>query len=156
MELQLSMFDALREETLLEKSLLGGSGFAGGCVRITAAAETMTKENFVSYLRQEFGIGGRSVPGGFFDHNSTGCTVRLWKQEDVEKVNWNLVAETYLGMIARGTFPDAKSQETLTALREEYGTLPQPVPRCRYPFLAETRKRVAAEKAAGITRQALI
>lgn len=128
------MFDIVREETLLEKSLKRGSGFEGGTVRIMAAAMTMDKARFTDYLRKEFGIGGCSIEGGFFDHNNAGCEIRLWKQEHVDKYKWSVIADTYLGMIAVGSFPDEKTTEKLDAIRSEFGSIPEPIPRFQYPY----------------------
>lgn len=144
MEIQISMFDIIQpEQTRLEKCLMRGSGFAGGVVRIIAAAENYERERFAEYLRKEFGIGGHSIEGGFADYNSSGYSIRMWRQEQVEKVNWLKVADTYYRLIASGRLPDQeKDKQEIERIRNKFGRLPEPTARCRYPFLEKHNDEV--------------
>jgi len=159
MEVQISIFDIIQpEETRLEKCLMQGSGFAGGVVRIIAAAENYGRDQFADYLKKEFGIGGHSIEGGFADHDGSGYSIRMWRQEQVEKVNWKQVADTYYRLIASGRLPaDEKDILEIERIRRKYGRLPEPTARCHYPFMEKHNDEIEAWKAAGCPeRQVLV
>ena len=139
MEIQISIFDMMpREQTRLEKCLMRGSGFAGGVVRIIAAAENYQRDRFAEYLRKEFGIGGHSIDGGFADYDGKGYSIRMWRQEQVDRVNWLKVADVYYQLIASGQLPkEEKDIRELERIRNKYGRLPEPTPRCHYPYLEQ-------------------
>lgn len=132
MNVQMNMFDMLtEEETPLEKCLKHGSGYEGGQVRILAAAESMVKDEFAAWLKEEFGTGGHSEGGMFFDYSPKGCVIRKYKDHFEKHFTWAEVAACYYKMIAKGIFPDQKSQERLRKIRETYvGT---PAPRMKFP-----------------------
>ena len=126
MNYQISVFDLITEETPLEKCLKRGSGYAGGQVRIMAAAESMVRNEFVSWLKEEFGIGGNSVENGFMDYSPKGIVIRKWRSDEESRFTWTQVAQCYYEMIAKGAFPDEKSLNELREIRKHYAGTPSP------------------------------
>ena len=108
-EFQISMFDLLDEDEdlrILRDSLLRGSNFVGGRVRIYAASKVLDDKLFPVFLKDEFGIGGHSIDNGFIDFGSKGITV--WKNHftDRKDYTWKQIAREYRRLISIGEYPE--------------------------------------------------
>ena len=120
MEHQISFFD---EEPLswFEKNLQCGSGFQDGKIRLYIAALTMDLTDFTKYCKQEYGIGGWSIDGGFLDHNSKGIRLKLWKSDDEENYDWTYVAKGIKKLISIDKYLTDKEKETIRHIQEHTG-----------------------------------
>lgn len=121
---QLTMFDLLdvtkeksREEQLIEKQLLRGSGFADGKYRIYEKYFTdPTIKEYASFLKHEYGIGGYSYGGESQDHNGSGIRMEWEDREHPENniridLKWNEVAERIADLIDEDKYLTAKEKE---------------------------------------------
>ena len=110
--IQLSFFDAdlSEEEMRLREILKRGSGYEDGCLRIYAAERLLDADRFVTFLADEFNVGGHSVTlegfRGFCDYNGRGMVVREWKSNREWKYTWKRIARIYMDMISMGEFPE--------------------------------------------------
>lgn len=131
MEYQISFFD---EEPLtwLQQGLIKGSNFAGGKIRIYAAALNMPINKFEKYLKDEYGLGGSSMDDGFIDYDSKG--VRLWKfkEKHEEKYSWAEVAKEIKKLISIDKYLSDNDKKTIKIIKERNdGILPVPVARLK-------------------------
>ena len=112
--IQLSFFDTeiSEEEKRLRQVLKRGSGYEGGCLRIYAAERLLDADRFISFLGDEFYIGGHSFStdgfDGFVDYNGRGLMLREWRTNREWKYSWRQVARVYREMISMGEFPEYK------------------------------------------------
>ena len=130
---QLSMFQEYDEdETRLRDGIRRGSGYEDGALRIYAAIHLLNENELAAYLKEEFGIGGWSLPDGFLDYDGKGIRVRKRHGEE-KSYSWRYIARTYRDMAANGTFPNQKVIDRLGDIVAEYGSIPLPIPRYKYP-----------------------
>ena len=136
MEHQLSFFD---EEPLswFSENLMRGSGFAGGKVRIYAAALNMDKKKFAEYLKNEYGVGGCSIKDGFMDYGPTGIKLRKWKENYEEMHGWNEASEEIKRLISIDLYLTKKEKEQIKEIQVQFKKIPIPVPRTHYPFVLD-------------------
>lgn len=136
MEHQISFFD---EEPLswFSENLLRGSGFEGGKVRIYAAALNMDKKKFADYLKNEYGVGGCSINGGFMDYNAAGIKLRKWKENYEESYDWNKVAAEIKRLINTNQYLTCKEKEKIKEIQVQFNGTPVPVPRTHYPYVLD-------------------
>ena len=136
MEHQLSFFD---EEPLswFSENLLRGSGFAGGKVRIYAAALNMDKKKFADYLKNEYGMGGCSIEGGFMDYSTSGIKLRKWKENYEELHDWNEAAVEIKRLISLDKYLSDIDKEKIKEIQAQFKGIPVPVPKTHYPYVLD-------------------
>ena len=133
MEHQISMFDMLNPLTKQESCLRRGSGYEGGRIRIYAASMNLPERELASYLKDEYGIGGCSVEGGFMDYHSNGIKIRNWKTDETEKYSWSQVAKIVKRLIATDRYLDDKEKDRIKEIQNNHdGILPIPHARFNY------------------------
>ena len=99
--------DVMTEQKLIEMQLKRGSGFVDGKKRILAKfAEHPSQKQFADFLKNEYGIGGRSCSKEAQWHNEKGIKME-WRSEDNPlevSLTWNQVAEQITRLILRGEY----------------------------------------------------
>ena len=136
-EYQTSIFDIMDQGKPddLEKTICSGSGFEGGRIRIYAAALSLPMNKLVEFLKNEYGIGGRSMDYGFMDYNASGIRMTLYKggrggERREQLIKWPEAASLIKKYIGAGRYLKPKEQKTIDELRAKYGNeLPVPYPK---------------------------
>lgn len=118
------LFDAWAAE--MREVIRRGSGYENGCLRIYAAYQLLDTDRFISFLGDEFGVGGHSVPGGFADYNGSGLVISHWRTDERKKWSWKKVAEAYAQLIESGSWPDAKVKAMYAEARKAGKGAPAP------------------------------
>ena len=121
---QMTMFDLLdgpkepsREEQLIEKQLLRGSGIEDGKYRIYEKYFTdPTVKEYASFLKHEYGIGGYSYGGESQDHNGSGIRMEWEDREHPENniridLKWNEVAVRIADLIDEDKYLTVKEKD---------------------------------------------
>ena len=125
--IQLSMFDMQDpDQDELRTVLRRGSGYEGGRLRIYAAWNILDNDRFISFLADEFGVGGHSIEKGFCDYNGKNLLIRHWKEDRERRYSWRQIAKEYDQMIRTGDFPDRKTVELYQAARDAGMGAPRP------------------------------
>ena len=130
---QLNMFDILDPLSNFEESLLRGSGYENGKIRIYAASINLNASKFAEFLKEEYGVGGHSSKDGFVDYNTKGISIRNWKTNEQETHNCSQTAKAIKKLIGvdRYLTPDEKNK-IKTIQKKHRGQLPMPVARIKY------------------------
>ena len=131
MEYQISMFDT-EPLNRFQTVLTYGSGFASGKIRIYAAAINFNTAELASYLKEEYGVGGRSIDGGFADYDSKGIMIRMWNSEEKEIYSWSECAKEIKHLISMDRYLDNKDKEIINEIQRKHNSLPIPIPRYSY------------------------
>jgi hypothetical protein len=132
MEYQISIFDK-EPLTWFQENLKHGSGFENGKVRIYAAALTLNNKQFADYLKEEYGIGGRSIDGGFMDYGSKGIEFRKYKENQSEIHNWTETAKEIKKLISIDDYLTDKEKERIKEIQQNNnGQIPCPIPRYKF------------------------
>lgn len=130
---QLNMFDLLEPLTKFEESLLRGSGFEGGKVRIYVASTYLSASDFADFLKEEYGIGGCSSKYGFIDYNAKGISIRNLKTNEHESKNWSQAAKMVKRLIGADRYLTPEEKERIKAIQKKHrGQLPMPMARFKY------------------------
>lgn len=111
-------------EDEIDTAMTGGSSFAGGKGRIyTFFRENHTDKEKVKFLRDEYGIGGRShaLSGATHsgeDHDGKGLH---YKKQDCPEVHltWEKVAKRITGLIQKGRYLTEQEQAQYDKIQEE-------------------------------------
>ena len=99
-------------------AMASGSGFANGKERIAAYfEEDHTPKERAEFLKNEYGIGGRSwtfLDGshGFLEHNSRGISLRSYPNGQEQRFSWSDVAKRIGVLIAAGKYLGEAEQDT--------------------------------------------
>lgn len=82
-----------------------GSGFVDGKERIKSMfSKNITKSDRINLLKNEYGIGGRSIPGGLMQmHDSKGIEITL-NTGDKKRFTWQEVHDLILSLINIGEY----------------------------------------------------
>ena len=129
---QISIFDIVEDLDRMDKSLQRGSGFAGGKIRIYAAALQSDIKDFAEFLKEEYGIGGCTTSDGFLDYNSKGVRIGRWHEEP-DECSWSDAAKKIKKLIAMDLYLNEREKEIIKRLTEKHGgALKMPHPRCYY------------------------
>ena len=121
---QLSLFDLLdgekepsREDQLIERQLLRGSGIADGKYRIYEKYFTdPTTKEYASFLKREYGIGGYGYGQESQDHNGKGIRMEWEDEKHPENyiridLKWDEVAVRIADLIDEDKYLTAKEKE---------------------------------------------
>ena len=120
---QMSMFDLLepqeksREEQLIERQLLRGSGIEDGKYRIYEKYFTdPTVKEYAKFLKDEYGIGGYGYGQERQDHNGKGIRMEWTDRDHLENniridLKWNEVAVRIADLIDEDKYLTAKEKE---------------------------------------------
>ncbi len=128
---QLSMFDDPLE--WIDQCLLYGSGYENGKLRIYAAATKLNKKEFNEFLKNEYGIGGRSIDDGFMDYNGKGISLKRFKSNYQEFHPWASVAKRILHLINTENYLTDKEKMRFKSVCDMHnGQIP--MPRARLNF----------------------
>lgn len=119
---QLSIFDFIESENTEKTSqktvadieireILKGSGFENGKKRIfDYFNENHTNEEYIQFLKKEYGVGGWSIDEGFCDHNSNGIDIKFIKPIGKTislHIGWPMVVKRIKELIINGKYnPD--------------------------------------------------
>ena len=129
---QISMFDN-DSLTWFQENLLRGSGFANGKIRIFAAVLNLAMSELANFLKEEYGIGGCSIEGGFMDYNAKGIQLKKWKEEKIEVHSWAETAKEIKKLISMDLYLNNKEKETIKTIQANHdGKLPLPIARFKY------------------------
>ena len=103
---QISMFESIDAESLLpidkqkfRRALRRGSNFTEGKKRIKENAVKLNKQDFIDFLKKEYGIGGFSFENGFIDFNGKGFVISEERFTKETKYSWTQVADELLDLI---------------------------------------------------------
>jgi len=134
MQHQINMFELLDEPlSWIDQNLTYGSGFGGGKIRIYAAALSMSMTNFAKFLKDEYGVGGRSIKDGFMDYGPKGIELRKWHEEYNEKYSWAEIANKIKKLISTDRYLTDKEKEIVKEIQNIHeGFLPAPYARFKY------------------------
>ena len=111
-------------EDEIDAAMTGGSSFAGGKGRIYAFfMENHTDKEKVRFLKDEYGIGGRShaLSGATYsgeDHDGKGLHYKKQDCPDVH-LNWEKVAKRITSLIQKGRYLTEQEQAQYDKLQEE-------------------------------------
>ena len=121
---QLSLFDLLdvgkepsREEQLIERQLMRGSGIEDGKYRIYEKYFTdPTVKEYAKFLKDEYGIGGYGYGQERQDHNGKGIRMEWTDRDHLENniridLKWNEVAVRIADLIDEDKYLTAKEKE---------------------------------------------
>ena len=135
-------------------ALASGSGFENGKTRIAAYyAENHTQKERVTFLKQEYGTGGRSWTfqdgsSGFLDYNARGVKLREYAGNHEQLLKWPEVEKRIHVLIATGQYLDGPESEKPAAKRYQVivyhqteGGLDE---RQEYPTLEEAERAAQA------------
>lgn len=139
---QISIFDMIEKPEKLDavsEAIAHGSGYEGGRVRIFAAALNLSEKELAVFLKNEYGVGGCSMPFGFMDYDSNGIKLRFYNrgsrglvkapQED-RKIAWAEAARVVRSLIASNRYLFPAEQKQADAIKAKYeGVMPLPYPR---------------------------
>ena len=93
----------------------------------------MPLADFAEYCKQEYGVGGWSIDGGFLDYNAKGIRLQKWKTDYEENYNWSQVAKGIKKLISIDRYLTDKEKEIIKHIQEKNdGILPLPTPCARY------------------------
>ena len=101
---QINMFQEMEEllspeQQRLRRALKRGSCFEYGKERILKNAKELSMNDFIDFLKKEYGIGGFSFEHGFVDFNSKGYEIRIdWTKKPI-RYTWNIIAKEILDLI---------------------------------------------------------
>lgn len=113
---QLSMFE--KPLSWIEQCLLTGSLISGGKYRIYGAAIHLDNKDFADFLKEEYGIGGYSVEGGFVMFNSKRLSLRNSKNSYEELYTWSDIATIIKKLVASDKYLTEKEKEYMQKLKE--------------------------------------
>ena len=138
-----SAFSVSEEE--IENVLRGGSGFAGGKLRIAALYDgNPTSKDAQDFLKEEYGTGGHShtyLNGdrGFVDYDAKGIKLTNWTQNSNMLMRWPAVEKQIRSMMENGTYLTEAEQQQLDDMRQANAgrELPEPQPRLAYQPVSE-------------------
>lgn len=108
MDVQISLFETAPElfstadAELRDVLSLASHGWESSKLRIYAAEQLLDEERFISFLAEEFGISGHSIPGGFVDFRGYGIEIRHWNSDGRTRWNWRKAAKIYHALVAEG------------------------------------------------------
>lgn len=117
---QLNFFDCVEEKSeekiYLEKDLKKGSSFVNGKYRIAFAYlhKNIGKLEFVTFLKDEYGIGGYSGNDYFQAHNKEGITLSVNQRvgEPIKyQFSWSRVANEIIDLIQKGEYFNPEEQK---------------------------------------------
>jgi hypothetical protein len=131
---QLNMFDDPQDSlTEYEKCLAGGTGFAGGKIRVFAACMTLPNSDLPKFLKEEYGVGGRTIGGGCFDYSAKGLEIYHWNSNDVQTYKWNQAAKDIKRLISLDLYLTDREKKIIEIIKNNHdGILPTPTPRYHY------------------------
>lgn len=95
----------ISRENLIHNEVMRGTGFEDGKFRVEEFYKNnLTKNDFVKFLKNEYGIGGHSGEGPvrFADHDSKGIEITLTTGK--ENFTWNDVAKVISELIEKGEY----------------------------------------------------
>jgi hypothetical protein len=118
--------------TWFQENLLHGSGFENGKIRIYAASLNLSTTDLASFLKEEYGTGGRSIDGGFMDYNPKGIELRKWKEEKSEIHTWSEAAKEIKHLISMDRYLTDKEKNKIKEKQKEFNGLTLPVSRYAY------------------------
>lgn len=109
---QLNMFDDPQSSlTEYERCLVRGPLIAGGKFRVYAACAVLPSKELPKFLKNEYGIGGFSIQGGFFDSSASGLTISKWHEDINKTYKWNEVAKDIKRLISLDLYLTDKEKE---------------------------------------------
>ena len=119
-----------------------GPGRDGGKVRVYAAGKRYKDEpdKMVEFLKEEYGVGGNSLPGDYWfeDYNGRGISVKNMKDWSKQFFfTWKRMAREYIDAANNGRFSsallDMRTMQRAWEVQRTIGLMPIPVPRLDYP-----------------------
>ena len=135
-----------KEDTIarnnLEKTLLRGSMFSGGKMRIFAMyRHESSASKRAAFLRDEYGQGGHSFTtldgeNGFVDYSGKGVDISPYHSEKNEHYTWRETEKALEGLIKDDLYLNENDKKEWAKLEEEYrevGGVPYPKPAFRMP-----------------------
>ena len=139
----------------VNRVLQNGSGFANGKMRIqTLYASEHDPKKRVDYLKDEYGLGGRSWtfsdgPRGFVDYSSKGMLIRSYEHDAERRLRWPEVEKMLDALFRDGRYLSEQEQAEYDRLQEDYagfGRIPLPSPAHAFPSIEDLiRKQEEAE-----------
>lgn len=137
---QISFDDLLtkrRELDPIDEAICHSCPFSGGTIRIYAAVVTLEPGKLAGFLREEYGIGGKSIKGGFLDHDGKGIRISFGRAGQPgyseTALSWSAVAKRIKQLIIGGYFLRIGDERKIDAIRTSNGgKLPSPHPGVEY------------------------
>jgi len=92
------------KDAVLKKYLKYGNFTYDSGNRIIDTYWELDYNNFVKWLKNEFGFGGLSIDEGFYMYTSDGIEISLYEEKIVLEYSWDEIAQIYKEMIETGKF----------------------------------------------------
>lgn len=137
---QISFDDLLTKRQKLDpvdEAICYSCPFSGSTIRIYAAVVTLEPGKLAGFLREEYGIGGKSIKGGFLDYDGKGIRIRFGRAGQPgcseTALSWPNVAKRIKQLIVGGYFLRVGDERKIDAIRANNGgKLPSPYPGVEY------------------------
>ena len=131
---QFSMFDNPTAcMTDIERCVSLGSGFEGGRVRIYAAYNSLPENEFIQFIKEEYGTGGHGDIRGNSNYDSKGLSYRKWKEQKADFYTWKQISKEISKLINYNIYLSEKDKEKIKEIKKNHnGILPLPMPRFHY------------------------
>lgn len=102
---QMNIFDFLENPNppildIEDREILKGSGFRDGKTRIyNYFKQNHNEKEKIDFLKNEYGIGGWSIPEGFCEHDPKGISIEIYKTKNEIIIPWNIVSKRITELI---------------------------------------------------------